>query len=65
MFLDEFVEELGLARPSRPRPGSRAEQLYDKVFYEYGDDSVAQLGRVHWPASRRRTSSPRSSSGVG
>jgi thymidylate synthase ThyX len=25
----------------------RAEQLYDRVFLEYGDDSVAQLGGVH------------------
>ena len=25
----------------------RAEELYDKVFVEYGDDSVAQLGGVH------------------
>ncbi|MEZ5167259.1 MAG: FAD-dependent thymidylate synthase [Acidimicrobiales bacterium] len=25
----------------------RAEELYDKVFFEYGDDSVAQLGGVH------------------
>jgi thymidylate synthase ThyX len=26
---------------------SRAEQLYQRVFIEYGDDSVAQLGGVH------------------
>src|SRR6059058_6430263 len=26
---------------------ARAEQLYEKVFFEYGDDSVAQLGGVH------------------
>ena len=26
---------------------ARAEQLYDRVFFEYGDDSVAQLGGVH------------------
>ena len=25
----------------------RAEDLYEKVFFEYGDDSVAQLGGVH------------------
>ena len=31
-------------RERRPR---RAEQLYDRVFLEYGDDSVAQLGGVH------------------
>ena len=26
---------------------ARAEELYEKVFFEYGDDSVAQLGGVH------------------
>src|SRR5207247_160948 len=26
---------------------SRAEDLYERVFFEYGDDSVAQLGGVH------------------
>jgi thymidylate synthase ThyX len=26
---------------------ARAEQLYERVFVEYGDDSVAQLGGVH------------------
>jgi thymidylate synthase ThyX len=26
---------------------ARAEQLYERVFFEYGDDSVAQLGGVH------------------
>ena len=31
-------------RHRRPR---RAEELYEKVFFEYGDDSVAQLGGVH------------------
>src|SRR4030095_11181363 len=25
----------------------RAERLYERVFFEYGDDSVAQLGGVH------------------
>ncbi len=30
------------------QPGTRrAEQLYERVFVEYGDDSVAQLGGVH------------------
>ena len=34
--------------PSTPPSGcERAEQLYEKVFVEYGDDSVAQLGGVH------------------
>ncbi len=50
LFLDEFVDELeidgdvGIDATVGVR---RAEQLYDKVFYEYGDDSVAQLGGVH------------------
>ena len=26
---------------------ARAEELYERVFVEYGDDSVAQLGGVH------------------
>ena len=27
--------------------GESAEELYARVFFEYGDDSVAQLGGVH------------------
>ena len=37
-------------RPHRRRdrrPASAPKQLYDRVFLEYGDDSVAQLGGVH------------------
>ncbi len=35
--------------PSTTAPAGvgRAEQLYERVFFEYGDDSVAQLGGVH------------------
>ena len=34
--------------PSTPPSAcERAEELYEKVFVEYGDDSVAQLGGVH------------------
>ncbi|MBI3257476.1 MAG: FAD-dependent thymidylate synthase [Actinobacteria bacterium] len=50
LFLDEFVEELeidGDAGIDATVGVRRAEELYDKVFYEYGDDSVAQLGGVH------------------
>jgi len=47
LFLDEFAEDLGNA----PAPGAvgqaRAERLYQRVFSEFGDDSVAQLGGVH------------------
>ncbi len=47
LFLDEFLERAGEA-PAAPSIGTRrAEQLYERVFNEYGDDSVAQLGGVH------------------
>ena len=54
LFLDEFKE-----RPSAGKPadgsvagwaelgGARAERLYERVFIEFGDDSVAQLGGAH------------------
>jgi len=50
LFLDEFVGELditGDASIDATVGLRRAEDLYDKVFFEYGDDSVAQLGGVH------------------
>ena len=47
LFLDEFLDQVH-AGPAGGEVGlARAEQLYDKVFLEYGDDSVAQLGGVH------------------
>lgn len=50
LFLDEFVGELdvsGDAGIDATMGLRRAEELYDRVFFEYGDDSVAQLGGVH------------------
>src|SRR5579863_8426115 len=50
LFLDEFVEELdisGDASVDATMGLRRAEELYERVFGEYGDDSVAQLGGVH------------------
>src|SRR6201988_3841274 len=50
LFLDEFVNELditGDATIDATVGLRRAEELYDRVFFEYGDDSVAQLGGVH------------------
>ena len=50
LFLDEFVGELDIRGDQTfdATVGvSRAEDLYEKVFVEYGDDSVAQLGGVH------------------
>jgi len=50
LFIDEFVNDLdvsGDAGIDATVGLERAEALYDKVFFEYGDDSVAQLGGVH------------------
>ena len=50
LFLDEFVGDLditGDASVDATVGLKRAEELYEKVFFEYGDDSVAQLGGVH------------------
>src|SRR5271166_5103557 len=50
LFLDEFVGDLDISGDLGVDATVglvRAEQLYDRVFYEYGDDSVAQLGGVH------------------
>ena len=49
LFLDEFVvaRRASAAAAARPSDTARAEQLYERVFVEYGDDSVAQLGGVH------------------
>ncbi len=48
LFLDEFAPVA--PPPSTPTPAmdtARADELYGRVFGEYGDDSVAQLGGVH------------------
>ncbi len=55
LFLDEFAADpdLGIRHIATARSDSdtvgleRAEQLYDRVFTQYGDDSVAQLGAAH------------------
>src|SRR6059036_8601 len=55
LFLDEFRTAggsaadagRGVARQVGDAGTKRAEQLYERVFFEYGDDSVAQLGGVH------------------
>jgi thymidylate synthase ThyX len=50
LFLDEFA---GAVADTGGTPGgadvgvARAEKLYQRVFNDYGDDSVAQLGGVH------------------
>jgi len=50
LFLDEFVGDLDVSGDHSVDATvgvQRAEDLYEKVFVEYGDDSVAQLGGVH------------------
>ena len=55
LFLDEFAADanVGIAAiADQPTANGavgleRAQQLYDRVFTQYGDDSVAQLGGAH------------------
>ncbi|HEY6568330.1 MAG TPA: FAD-dependent thymidylate synthase, partial [Actinomycetota bacterium] len=51
LFLDEFAEGAeafaGMADAGTQTGSARAARLYENVFVEYGDDSVAQLGGVH------------------
>jgi thymidylate synthase ThyX len=50
LYLDEFIVGDAVGRGSPPAGDAglqRAEELYQRVFLEYGDDSVAQLGGVH------------------
>ncbi len=50
LFLDEFVGDLDISGDETIDATMglrRAEELYDRVFFQYGDDSVAQLGGVH------------------
>src|SRR3954447_21891867 len=48
LFLDEFADSLPeLPASFEGDEGRRAAELYERVFLEYGDDSVAQLGGAH------------------
>ena len=49
LFLDEFADNMpaGTTVPAAAVGVERAEKLYARVFNEYGDDSVAQLGGAH------------------
>src|SRR5258708_6683237 len=56
LFLDEFVDGPGAAlrldgqEPAGPRNvfhTEHATELFDRIFTDYGDDSVAQLGGAH------------------
>ncbi len=48
LLLDEFIGDKDAAIAAMESVGAeRADALYDRIFLEYGDDSVAQLGGVH------------------
>jgi thymidylate synthase ThyX len=47
LFLDEFADDMP-GQTSQDEVGlERAERLYERIFGQYGDDSVAQLGGAH------------------
>jgi len=52
LFLDEFLDQVGAVSAAGAVGVKRAEELYERVFNEYGDDSVAQLGGVHLACER-------------
>jgi thymidylate synthase ThyX len=47
LLVDEFREDLDAQALGIGTGGARAERMYRRVFVEYGDDSVAQLGGAH------------------
>ena len=50
LFLDEFLGDLDISGDASIDATiglEHAEKLYHRIFFEYGDDSVAQLGGVH------------------
>ena len=52
LFLDEFADKVtpepsGAPASNESAAVARAERLYARVFSDYGDDSVAQLGGAH------------------
>jgi thymidylate synthase ThyX len=47
LFLDEFLDQVGGATATEAVGVQRADKLFERVFDEYGDDSVAQLGGAH------------------
>lgn len=61
LFLDEFYKpyaqseaetDAAVEEPPAATGEARAQSLYERVFIEYGDDSVAQLGAAHLACER-------------
>src|SRR5262249_17936568 len=44
---DEFADSVPQVPAWEGEEGSRAAELYERIFLGYGDDSVAQLGGAH------------------
>lgn len=49
LFIDEFIRDADLSTPAGYNDVgvAKANELYDRIFIEFGDDSVAQLGGAH------------------
>jgi thymidylate synthase ThyX len=48
LFLDEFADDVASIDAAEvAKASAKAAGIYERVFVEYGDDSVAQLGGVH------------------
>ncbi|MEN3340984.1 MAG: hypothetical protein V7644_388 [Actinomycetota bacterium] len=47
LFLDEFADSVPEVPAIEGAEGSRAAELYERIFLGFGDDSVAQLGGAH------------------
>jgi len=47
LFLDEFLDQVSTTTVTAEVGIQRADRLFERVFDEYGDDSVAQLGGAH------------------
>jgi thymidylate synthase ThyX len=48
LYLEEFAADApAVGRPFDDEEGTRAAQLYERIFVGYGDDSIAQVGGGH------------------
>ena len=47
LLVDEFLDGSGVPALPAGAGERRATELFERVFFEYGDDSVAQLGGAH------------------